>query len=225
MRVDDVMTRDVRTVRSDTPLKQAARLMVELRVSGLPVVDSAGHVLGVVSESDILMKEAGPPGKPSFLERILIGTPANLVDPTYLARSAGEAMSAPAITIGARRSVSEAASTMIDHRVNRLPVVDDEGSLLGIVTRADLVRAFVRSDEAITREIREDVLRRALWIEPDAIEVEVEDGEVRLSGEVETKSDAELIPTLVQRVPGVIAVLSKLRWRDEAGRSGGRLLV
>ena len=69
---------------------------------------------------------------------------------------------------------------MIDEGVNRLPVVDDDGMLIGIVTRADLVRAFVRSDEEVAREIREDVIRRTLWIEPDTIEVEVTDGEVQL---------------------------------------------
>ena len=90
--------------------------------------------------------------------------------------------------------------------------------LIGIVTRADLVRAFVRSDEEIAREIRDDVIRRTLWLEPDPIEVAVHDGEVRLSGEVETKGDAELIPSFVQRVPGVVSVLSKLRWRENGAK-------
>ena len=110
---------------------------------------------------------------------------------------------------------------MIEEGVNRLPVVDDEERLIGIVTRADLVRAFVRSDDEVEQEIREDVIRRTLWIEPDTIQVEVEGGEVRLSGEVETKGDAELIPTFVQRVPGVVAVLSKLRWRERTGTATG----
>ena len=114
---------------------------------------------------------------------------------------------------------------MIENGVKRLPVVDDGGRLIGIVTRADLVRAFVRSDEDVAREIKEDVIQRTLWIGPGDVEVEVQDGEVRLSGEVEARTDAELIPELVQRVPGVIAVLSKLRWRDEAGRGNGRLAV
>jgi CBS-domain-containing membrane protein len=114
---------------------------------------------------------------------------------------------------------------MINEAVNRLPVVDEDRRLIGIVTRADLVRAFVRSDEEIAKEIREDVLRRALWIEPDSVRVVVEDGEVRLSGEVETKADAELIPSFVQRVPGVVSVLSKLRWPEVTRRRDGRVLV
>jgi len=113
---------------------------------------------------------------------------------------------------------------MIDEQVKRLPVIDDEGRLIGIVTRADLVRAFVRSDAEVEAEIREEVIRRTLWIEPATIRIEVDEGEVRLSGEVETKTDAEMLPTYVQRVPGVVAVLSKLRWR-EPDRSRRRAAV
>ena len=83
------------------------------------------------------------------------------------------------------------------------------------------MRAFVRSDEEIEQEIREDVLRRALWIEPSEVEVRVKRGEVQLAGQVETKSDAELIPRLVQRVPGVVAVLAKLRWPEEVASGNG----
>ena len=107
---------------------------------------------------------------------------------------------------------------MIDRRVNRLPVVDEGGKLLGILTRADLVRAFVRSDEELAAEIREEVINQMLWIEPRSVNVEVHDGEVLLSGEVETQTDAEVMPTLVQRVPGVVSVRSKLCWRYQNGR-------
>jgi predicted transcriptional regulator len=186
MQVKELMTIDVTTVRSTTPIKEAAALLAEHRISGLPVVDADRHVLGVLSERDII-ELAG--------------------------KTAGEAMSAPALTIGANRSVTEAVATMLDRNVKRLPVVDGEGRLVGIVTRADLVRAFVRPDEDVAREIREDVIQRTLWIEPAEVRVEVSDGEVRLSGEVDSKSDAELIPRFVERVPGVTSVLSKLRWR------------
>jgi CBS domain-containing protein len=226
MRIQDVMSTNVLTVRSTTPLKEAAFILAEHHISGLPVVDADGHVVGVLSEGDILFKESGVPEKPSLFERLL-AAPATGLELKLAARTAGESMSAPALTIGPKRSVSEAANLMIDNGVNRLPVVDDDGKLLGIVTRADLVRAFVRSDEDVARDIREEVIRRTLWIEPDAIKVEVRDGEVRLSGEVETKGDAELIPSFVQRVPGVISVLSKLRWREGDGgkEKDGRLLA
>jgi CBS domain-containing protein len=106
---------------------------------------------------------------------------------------------------------------MIEQGIKRLPVVDDGGRLVGIVTRADLVRAFVRSDEAIAKEIREDVIQRCLWIDPDNVEIVVRSGEVKLEGEVGTKAEAELVPQFVQRVPGVVSVLSKLSWASENG--------
>lgn len=220
MRVKDLMTTDVLTVRVTTQLKDAARLLAEHRISGLPVVDDDGRVLGVLSEGDILYKETGMKDRPGFFERLL-SVPATGFELKLAARTVGEAMSAPAVTIGPTRPVTVAATTMIDEGVNRLPVVDHEGRLVGIVTRADLVRAFVRSDAEIEHEIREDVIRQKLWLEPDAFQVEVVGGEVRLSGEVETRTDAEMIPTLVQRVPGVVAVLSKLRWREENGHRKG----
>ncbi len=222
MRVEDVMTNEVWTVQSDTRLKEAAEILTNRRISGLPVVDGENHVVGVLSEGDILFKETG--GKESFFDRWL-ALPLAGLNEKLAARTVGEAMTAPPVTIGPKRSLAEAANSMIDEDVNRLPVVDDERCLIGIVTRADLVRAFVRSDEEVAREIREDVLRQTLWIEPERVTVVVEDGEVRLSGEVETKADAELIPSFVQRVPGVVSVLSKLRWPAENGHRGERPFV
>jgi CBS domain-containing protein len=212
MKVEDVMTRDVKTVERGTMLKEVAALLAELRVSGLPVVEN-GRVVGVVSEGDILFK--GRAGKPEDIG--LIGLLLELenvnVDAKLHARTAGEAMTAPALTIGSRRPLAEAAASMLDHRISRLPVVDD-GTLVGIVTRADLVRAFIRPDEDIAREIRDDVIVRSLWISPEEIDVEVEDGEVTIGGRVDTKADAELIPSFAERVPGVVSVASTLSWRS-----------
>jgi CBS domain-containing protein len=224
MRVKDLMTTNVLAVRSSTQLKDAAALLTEHRISGLPVVDGEGRVLGVLSEGDILYKETGAKDKPGFFDRLLAVPPIGL-DFKLAARTVGEAMSAPALTIGPGRPVTEAATVMIEEGVNRLPVIGDEERLIGIITRADLVRAFVRSDAEIEQEIRDDVIRRTLWLEPDTMQIEVVGGEVRLSGEVETRTDAELIPTFVQRVPGVASVLSKLRWREENGHRPGRAVV
>jgi CBS domain-containing protein len=217
MRVIEVMTTDVLTVRADSSLKEAAALMAERGISGVPVVDLGGQVAGVLSEGDILFKETGHSPRRGFVDRLLSLAPHEL-DAKLTARTAGEAMTAPALTIGPRRPLAEAANTMIERGVKRLPVVDDAGNLVGIITRADLVRAFVRSDETIAQEIRDDVIRRSLWIEPDQVEVVVEAGEVRLAGEVETKAEAELVPEFVQRVPGVVSVLSKLTWRENGRR-------
>jgi CBS domain-containing protein len=125
-------------------------------------------------------------------------------------------MTAPAKTIAPWRQVSSAAAEMLDAGVNRLPVVD-EGRLVGIVTRADLVRAFVRTDAEIEREIREAVLERELLLEiPEAITVSVDEGRVSLAGYVEMRADAELAAALVARVPGVIEVDSSIRWHTDS---------
>jgi CBS domain-containing protein len=216
VKVKDVMTKSVRTVRPDMTLKEAAALMAEHAISGLPVVDPGGRVVGVLSERDILFKEAGSAPRRPFLDRVL-SLPPSEREAKLAAENVGEAMTAPALTIGPARPLTKAASMMIEEGVKRLPVVDEAGNLLGIVTRADLVRAFVRSDQAIEQEIREDVIRRSLWIEPDTVEVRVEAGEVRLAGQVETRAEAELVPEFVQRVPGVVSVLSKLNWKSENG--------
>lgn len=223
MKVKDVMTTDVRSIHPEASLKDAARLMTELRVSGLPVV--VGHVvIGVLSEGDILVKQAGLEAKQGLLDR-LFSDSVPKPDAKVTARTVGEAMTSPAVKIGPDRPLPEAASLMVEQDVKRLPVVDDLGTLVGIVTRADLVRAFVRDDSEIAREIREDVLRRSLWIDPDYVQVIVTRGEVQLAGEVETRVEAELVPQFVQRVPGVVSVLSKLRWPDEQHGSSGRLVL
>jgi CBS domain-containing protein len=120
-------------------------------------------------------------------------------------------MESPAITVGVLETVAEAARLMTEHGIKRLPVVDDEGTLIGIVTRTDLVRAFTRNDDAIEREIRELVLE-ALWLDEPGLDLRVERGEVRLAGKMDRRSDAELLPRLVRRVPGVVGVHSTLRW-------------
>lgn len=211
MRIGDVMTRKVRTVRPETPLKEAAALLAREGISGLPVVDGDGAVVGVLSEADILVKESGPrPGHQGVLAWLL--EPADPALPAKLqATRAGEAMSSPALTISPERPLREAATRMLEEGVNRLPVVDEAGRLVGIVSRGDLVRAFARSDEEIRREIEQEVLRRELWLDdPEAIRVTVTGGAVRLEGAVGSAADAELLPRFVQRVPGVVQVTSKL---------------
>lgn len=220
MRVEDLMTKDVKTVGRDTPLKEVARVLSELGISGLPVVED-GRVVGVVSEADILVKERGSNPGLGGLVGLLFDETADIGRKLH-ARTAGESMSSPAITIGPNRPVSEAAGLMTDRMVNRLPVVTDDGALLGIVTRADLVRAFVRSDEEIGREIREEVVLRTLWIEPEAVNVRVDDGDVVLGGHVESEDDAELVARLARRVPGVVSVVSRLTWDPDGSRSRRR---
>jgi len=216
MKITDVMTTDVLTVSVDTPLREVATLLAEKKISGVPVVEE-GRVVGVVSEADIIAKERGQVPERRGLFGFLVDDRAT-AELKLEARTAGEAMTAPVVTIGPHRPVAEAAAKMVDERVNRLPVVDDEGRLLGIVTRADLVRAFIRTDAELTAEIRDDVLLRALWIPPGSVAVAVDGGVVKLTGAVENRATAEMLPGFVQRVPGVVSVLSEVTWEDENGR-------
>jgi CBS domain-containing protein len=208
------MTRDVTTVAPEATLREVAETLVGGRISGLPVVDDSGAVLGVVSEGDIVGKEAGPGPEPSLLGRILHGTPPSKLE----ARTAAEAMTSPAITVDESAEVAQAARLMTERGINRLPVVDDDGRLAGIVTRADLVRAFLRTDAEIERELREDVVMSTLWIDPTELQITVEGGEVALRGKVESKADAELLELFAARVPGVVGVHSTLRWRIDEPR-------
>ena len=226
MRVRELMTEQVLTIGPEAPIKDVARILVEHRISGLPVCDIEGHVLGVVSEADILYKEHDPReehvGGP--LGWIIDGTPNYTGYVKAGALTAGKAMTSPAITIAPWESVSEAARIMCERRVNRLPVVHHE-RLVGIVTRADLVRAFTRGDDDIAREIREDVVQRTMWIDTGKIEVDVERGRASLTGALQTRSDVELLARLVGRVPGVVAVESTVAWNvDDTTRKGRRAL-
>jgi len=211
--VRDVMTRTVRTVGPDSPLKEVARVLIDGGVSGVPVVDAGGAVLGVVSEADFLVKEQGAAAVHHRRLAPLLGdteaTKAQL--DKVAARTAGEAMTSPAVTIGASRSIQDAAATMTERRVNRLPVVEN-GCLVGIVTRADLVRAYLRTDEELARTIREDVLLRILWLDPAAFIVEVRNGEATVTGSVERRSTAEIVEETIKLVPGIVAAHVDLHW-------------
>lgn len=213
MTVREAMTTSVVAVRPATPLKDVARLLVEHRISGLPVVDDDGAVLGVVSEADFLMKEQGPEAIPHRpLGRIFGESQASRSQQAKVdALTAGEAMTAPAVTIEPGRRIIEAAAIMTTRRLNRLPVVEN-GRLVGIVTRADLVRAYVSSDEELVRTIREEVLLRTLWLDPVPFDVRVVDGVAAIRGRVERRSTAEMIERAVALVPGIVDVNAAIEW-------------
>jgi CBS domain-containing protein len=210
MKVSDVMTRDVVTVEEDTPLKDVAELLLEHGVTGVPVVFE-GRVVGVVSETDILYKERGPEGEPRGSIAWLLDGPQQNFRRKLAARTAGEAMSSPPVTIRPSRPLAQAAAMMLEHRVNRLPVVEG-GRLVGLVTRSDMVRAFARSDHEVEQAIRDDVFLRTLWQSSDGIVIDVSGGEVILRGDVHSEAQADAIRTFASRVPGVVAVESYLAW-------------
>jgi CBS domain-containing protein len=212
MTVREAMTASVVAVRAATPLKEVARLLVEHRISGLPVVDD-GTVLGVVSEADFLMKEQGAEAIPHRpLARLFGESQSSRSQQAKVdALTAGEAMTAPAVTIEPGRRIIEAAAIMTARGLNRLPVVED-GRLVGIVTRADLVRAYVSSDDELVRTIREEVLLRTLWLDPVPFDVQVADGVASIRGRVERRSTAEMIERAVTLVPGIVDVNAAIEW-------------
>jgi CBS domain-containing protein len=203
---------DVVSVSAEATLKDVARLMVEHHISGVPVVDAEGRVLGVVSEADIVRSETAGTGRAGVLARAraLAGHRAGVSMPS----TAGEAMTSPAVTIRSDRSIMQAAHEIADRGVNRLPVVDEDERLVGIVTRADVVRAFVRPDAEIARELREAVVGRLVAPDAGAIEVAVTDGVVLLTGDVASSTTARLVEYLASRAPGVVELRSELRAAD-----------
>jgi CBS domain-containing protein len=219
MRVEDLMTRDVVSVAPSTSVKSIAETLVEHRISGLPVCEMDGTVVGVVSEGDILVRAEGRAEASRGVLGWLIDGPSAVELVKARALTADQAMTAPAITIAPHRPAAAAARTMVERGVNRLIVVDGYGKLVGIVTRADIVRAFARPDDEIEQEIRQDVLLRMIWAEPGRVDVSVRNGEVELRGELETTSDVELLEAFVGRVTGVLSVDCRVRPRfDDAKR-------
>jgi len=219
MTVRDVMTRSVVSVRSWTPLKEVAQLLIDRRISGVPVLDDEGGLLGVVSEADFLMKEQGADAvRHRRLARVFGESRESRSRLAKIgAVTAGEAMTVPAITIEPGRHISEAAALMTARGVNRLPVLEG-GRLVGIVTRADLVRAYVLSDEELAATIRDDVLLRILWLDPASFTVTVANGVASIRGRVERRSTAETIQRAVGMVPGIVDVQPDLSWAVDDSR-------
>jgi CBS domain-containing protein len=212
MKVSEVMTEKVFTVTAGTPLKVVATRMLEYGVSGMPVVEG-DRVLGVISETDILFKERPAPDRKGLVDWLV----HYAEDPPIQkleARTAGQAMTIPPVTIASGRPISDAATLMLELRIDRLPVVDS-GRLVGIVTRADLVRAFTRSDEELAAEIRRGGMLERLWMDPGRLEVTVDQGNVVLGGDLDSEDMAESIVEFAKRTPGVVSVESTLTWPGE----------
>jgi len=218
MKVLEIMTHDVLTIGPEAELRDVAKILADNHISGLPVCGIQREVLGVVSEGDILYKELRPrSARGGRLTDRLFGRRPSRDATKMSARTAGEAMTSPAITIPSFFSVAEAARLMTEHGVNRLPVMKGP-ELVGIVSRGDLVKAFARSDDEIRREIRKDLANRAAWLDiPEAIGVDVERGAVRLTGRVATRSEVHPLERRTASVPGVVSVSADLTWGVDDG--------
>jgi CBS-domain-containing membrane protein len=217
MKVRDLMTTDPVTTAPDASLKEAARLMVRNQVSGLPVMEG-DKIVGILTEGDYLRQEADreQPYRLTLLEAIF-GDGTGEPPPV---EKVSEVMTERVHTIRPNATISEAARVMSKRSIKRLPVVDDEGKLLGVISRADIVNAFTKPDEVIEDEIREDLIRRLLFLEPDAVDVSVADGVVTLRGELENRTEAHLLEELTRRIAGVVRVDSHLEFEVDDERIG-----
>jgi CBS domain-containing protein len=207
-KVRDVMTDRVVAVREVAPYKEIVAALTRFGISAVPVIDADQRVVGVVSEADLMAKvefadaEARYPLFERHRRRVARQKAAG--------DRADELMTAPAITTRPDRSIADAARLMDAEDIKRLPVVGDDGRLIGIVARSDLLRMYLRPDESVRQEVCAEVLGRVLCIDPDVVEVSVERGVVTLRGTVDRRSTAARAVRLVHAITGVVDVIDEL---------------
>jgi len=209
--VREVMTTRVIWVKRDAPFKEIAAALREHRVSAFPVLDDQGKVIGVVSEADMLTKEAlagGYDGMPGMITGLL----RHKEQEKARGVTAGDLMTRPAVTVGADDTVHDAARIMYKHKVKRLPAIDAQGHLVGIVSRTDVLSVFSRSDDDIRKEISGEVILDGYLTDPDSFTVTVKDGVVTLTGVPETNELGHEIVRRVRHVQGVVAVHDHLSY-------------
>jgi CBS domain-containing protein len=207
--VKDVMTTQVIWVEQDTPFAAIAAALRQYRVSAFPVLDGAGQVIGVVSESDLLNKLAlggGEDEMPGMITGILRHKQLEKARGI----TAGDLMTSPPVTVSPDDTVEHAARLMYLRRVKRLPVVDEGGRLAGIVSRADVLAVYARSDDEIAEEIRTGVLPAEDAAEPVAFIVTVTDGVVTLAGRPASREQGQDVVCRAGHVQGVVAVRDRL---------------
>ncbi|MGP4051287.1 CBS domain-containing protein [Streptomyces sp. 2A115] len=220
-KVGSVMTEEVVRAEYGTPFKEVARLLAEHRISGLPVVGENKKVIGVISETDLMVRQAKTPDPYEPKRRFRLADltrSARKQAAKAQARTAGQLMTEPPVTVRADVTIVEAARTMAQRCVERLPVVDEEERLVGIVTRRDLLQVFLRPDKEIRQEVIEEVLVRTLWLAPQTFDVSVVEGVVRLSGHTERKSETEIAVSMTRQIDGVVGVVDKLTYRLDDSR-------
>jgi CBS domain-containing protein len=205
------MTADVVTIPADATLNDVAAMLLDRGISGAPVVSSRGRVLGVVSKSDLVRTLTGGQRH---------GRAASRTRASRRRQTARDVMSSPAVTVTPERNVAHAATVMTRRGINRLPVLD-RNTLVGIVSRADLVRAFARHDALIEQDIWSDVILRGVYVNPRRLDVRVQDGRVTVTGDVDTRGKARRLVEYIDRVPGVVSVHSEVTWHSNDGPPKG----
>jgi CBS-domain-containing membrane protein len=204
--VKDVMTTRVIWVKKDATFREMAAALRKHRVSAFPVIDDDGRVVGVVSEADMLTKAAM--ADPGVLDGLLHHKDQNKARGV----TAGDLMTATVVAVASEDTVEHAARLMYDRKVKRLPVTDANGHLVGIISRADVLSVFDRTDEAIRNEITDEVLRRDLVVDPRTFDVTVSDGVVTLAGAPDTSEFGHEIVRRVRHVQGVVAVRDRFSY-------------
>ncbi len=215
--VKDVMTTHVVAVRMNASFKEMASRLREQRVSAFPVLDEDNKVIGVVSEADLLTKEALEFSGPGRVSSML----HHREQAKAAATTAADLMTKPPVTIGPNDLVSQAARLMYVRKVKRLPVVDDDGRLIGIVSRADVLSVYSRPDADIRHDIIEDIILEMLLCDPSRFTVTVKDGIVTVEGMPETTRVGRDMIDEIRHVEGVVAVRDRLNYPDERPVSPG----
>lgn len=209
--VGDVMTTAVVAAHEAAAFKEIVESLTTNNVSAVPVIDAQRTVIGVVSETDLLARLA--PGNLQLPRGHRLSAHRELRQKLHAA-TAGQLMTAPAVVTSADVSVAQAARLAVESRVRRLPVVDPDGRLIGIVTKTDLLRAFLRPDEDIRQDIVDNVVAGVYAVDPAALDIDVAEGIVVVSGQMECKSLADDLVQSIRGVSGVIDVISTaLRYR------------
>lgn len=213
--VSEVMTGEVVQAHRDTPFKDVVRLLDQHRISGLPVVDHDDKVVGVISETDLMISQmiGDREGQLGWFRPPALRRSTRLARAKAQATTAEQLMSTPAITVHPEQPVADAARMMERHRIERLPVVDEEDRLIGIATRRDLLRVFLRTDGEIWRQVTDEVLGRTMNLLPQTVCVSVRDGVVTLEGRLERRSDIPMAVLLTWQVEGVVGVVDSLTFR------------
>ncbi|WP_107277553.1 CBS domain-containing protein [Streptomyces sp. IMTB 1903] len=218
--VGEVMTGEVVRARPDTSFEELAGLLATYRISGLPVVDDDDKVMGVVSRTDLTGHRAGPgPDGPGRRRTVrTLRRPAGTHPITGPSPAAAGLMTSPAVTVHPEQRVVDAARIMERRHVDRLPVVDEEDRLIGITTRRDLLRVFLRTDEEILADVSGAVRGRAPAAHRvDGLRIDVRDGTVTLAGLPEPALDTAVLIRAAWRVDGVVGVVNQLTARGEGG--------
>jgi CBS-domain-containing membrane protein len=214
--VAEVMSRRVVSVEPETSLKEAAGIMLQAGVSGLPVVDADGRLVGIITEADFLDQEAEHSWSRPW--RLLDGVFGRGEEALARAERVADVMTRDVVTVAPDTPLPGAARTMLEQKVKRLPVIDDTGDLVGIVSRADVMKAFARSDEDIAADVARLFAHQVILVEPGEVEVFVTDGVVRLSGMTENRGDAEALVEVVGHIDGVVRVEPDLDFKVDERR-------